>query len=341
MNLKRKRGFTLIELLVVIAIIAVLVSLLLPAVQQAREAARRTQCRNNLKQLALACHNYENTYSVFPMGCDVSMIGWKQYIYPYVEQTNVYNGINMADNTSPGPHCRDGSPCYTVQRQAADLTTAGQKNWAAYNMPVFNCPSDPRSGTLAPYAAGAGSDYIFQNYFAVCGGVNSELRGGRSYGPNSRHRGVNLPGGSGQDVVGAANFKPWSEYTGLFGMAMKVKIGDCSDGLSNTLLIGERPVDGAGSWGWAINCAEGDGMIGTGSLAIPGAPAPFDVDQPAPMLARVPTTPYIPAVFGSHHTGGAQFARGDGSVNFISSSIDNRTWVAIGTRAGGEVTGEF
>ena len=156
-------GFTLIELLVVIAIIAVLVSLLLPAVQQAREAARRTQCRNNLKQLALACHNYENTFSVFPMGSDISLIGWKQYVYPYVEQTNVYNGINMADNVSQGPYCRQGSPCYTVQRQAADLTTAGIKNWAAYNMPVFNCPSYPRSGTLAPYAARAGSDYMFKN----------------------------------------------------------------------------------------------------------------------------------------------------------------------------------
>ncbi|MEZ6033447.1 MAG: DUF1559 domain-containing protein [Planctomycetaceae bacterium] len=330
MNLKKKRGFTLIELLVVIAIIAVLVSLLLPAVQQAREAARRTQCRNNLKQLALACHNYENTYGVFPMGSDFSLIGWKQYILPYVEQTNVYNGINMADNVSAGAFCRDGqAPCYTVQRQAADLTTAGQKNWAAYNMPVFNCPSDPQGGTAV--SAAAGSDFIFQNYFGVCGNVNSVIRGNANYGPDSRHRAVAPSDGTStpaapHDRVGASDFRPWSEYNGLFGMATKVKMGDCSDGLSNTLLLGERPVDGIGSWGWAINCAEGDGMIGTG----------------APMLAKAPSGPqYIEPRFGSHHTGGAQFARGDGSVNFISSSIDNNTWLAIGSRSGGEVTGEF
>ncbi len=280
------------------------------------------------------------------MGCDFSLIGWKQYILPYIEQTNVYNGINMSDNTSASTYCRDGGPCFTVQNQAANLTTAGLKNWAAINMPAFNCPSDPRGGTVAPYAAGAGSDYIFQNYFAVYGAVSSEWRGGRNFGPNSRHRGVLQSDGTTtaaapKDRVGAIDFKPWSEYNGMFGMAMKVTIGSCTDGLTNTLLIGERPVDGAGSWGWAINCAEGDGMIGTGSPANPSLPSPFDVARPAPMLAKVPTTPYIPAVFGSHHAGGAQFALGDGSVRFINSSIDNLIWMSIGTRAGGEVVGDY
>lgn len=102
MQLRHKRGFTLIELLVVIAIIAILIALLLPAVQQAREAARRTQCRNNLKQLGLAVHNYENSYNVLTMGADASLIGWRQYLYPYIDQAPLYNTINMSHNVDTG-----------------------------------------------------------------------------------------------------------------------------------------------------------------------------------------------------------------------------------------------
>lgn len=330
MRLRKKHGFTLIELLVVIAIIGVLVALLLPAVQQAREAARRTQCKNNLKQLGLACHNYENAIGLFPMGANVSLIGWKQYIYPYIEQTAPYNIINMSDDISTGPFCRNGAPCYTVQRQSSDLYTAGRRSWANINKPVFNCPSDPRSGTLASWGNSAGNDAVFQNYFGCCGNVDSETRGGRNFGPNSRHRGVLVGNGSNapaapSDRVGASDFNPGAEYNGLFGLLTRVKIGDCVDGLTNTILIGERPIDGNGSWGWEINCLEGDGMIGTGR----------------PMLQSFSTTGYIIAAFGSYHTGGAQFALGDGSVRFINNTIDFQTWLALGSRSGGEVTGEF
>ena len=275
MPLRKSRGFTLIELLVVIAIIAVLIALLLPAVQQAREAARRTQCRNNLKQLALACHNYENTFSVFPMGADASMIGWKQYIYPYIDQTNSYNTINMADNVETGgTWCRQGAPCYTIQRQSA-LQTAGtapytpaRKPWAATPKAIFACASDPRANSVSPYGASPGSDALFQNYFACIGNLNVPLRytANGSYGPNTRHRSIGTAANtSASDYLGAPNFQPWNESTGLFGLMTKVKVGDASDGLSNTMLLGERAVDSIGSWGWEINCLEGDGMLGTGA----------------------------------------------------------------------------
>jgi prepilin-type N-terminal cleavage/methylation domain-containing protein len=332
MRLRKKHGFTLIELLVVIAIIGVLIALLLPAVQQAREAARRTQCKNNLKQLALACHNYENATNVFPMGCDVSIIGWKQYVLPYIDQTPVYNTINMSFNTSASEFCRNGGPCYTVQFQAAEITRAGKQPWSSVNMAVFNCPSDPRAGTTAAgWGVGPGNDALFQNYFAVCGNVDSADRGSRIAGPNSRHRGVRVGPGTGvadpssDYIVNDPDFFPWNEYNGLFGQAMKVTVGGCSDGLSNTLLLGERPIDGNGSWGWQINCAEGDGMIGTGR----------------PMLANFSRTGYIEPAYGSYHVGGAHMALGDGSVRFISNTINILTWWALGTRSGGEVVGEF
>jgi len=326
MQLRKKRGFTLIELLVVIAIIAVLIALLLPAVQQAREAARRTQCRNNLKQLGLACHNYESAYGVFPMGADASLIGWKQYVYPFIEQTALYNGINMSDNISNTTFCRQSTPCYTVQLQYANAVTAGQKPWASVNKAIFNCPSDPRAGLPAAGWGTGVNNSIFQDYFACCGNVDSDARGNANYGPNSRHRCVGSPGNTANaDIVNTTGFQPWNEYNGLFGLMKRVKIGDCTDGLSNTFLIGERPVDQNGSWGWEVNCLEGDGMLGTGQ---PQVLQPFG-------------NGYIKAAFGSWHAGGAHFAMGDGSVRFVSSSINFNTWKGLGSAAGSEITSDF
>lgn len=329
----RRKGFTLIELLVVIAIIAILIALLLPAVQQAREAARRTQCRNHLKQVALACHNYESAIGVFPLGADFSLIGWRQYLLPYYDQAPLYNTINMANNVST-TNCRDGSPCYSVIDQAAAMTTAGQKNWAGVPIPVLSCPSDPRTAQLATWASGAGSDYVFQNYMAVCGNVNSVVRGNTNYGPNSRHRGVCPSYSSGSactDKVGNANFTPWSEYNGMFGMGTKVRMGDATDGTSNTFLIGERAIDESFSWGWNINCAEGDGMLGTGAPMWPSSR----------FNASAGYTSATSPVFSSYHTGGAHFAMADGAVRFVSANVSNITYLGLGTRAGGETPGEF
>jgi len=129
---RRSRGFTLIELLVVIAIIAVLVALLLPAVQQAREAARRSQCKNNLKQFGLAWHNYHDTYNIFPMGgalnaagsWDAPGVSWEARALPYIDQAPIYNQINFSLNRADQQVLADGMQL----RQ--------------HNLPIFQCPTE-------------------------------------------------------------------------------------------------------------------------------------------------------------------------------------------------------
>ena len=331
MVLRRRRAFTLIELLVVIAIIAVLIALLLPAVQQAREAARRTQCRNHLKQLGLACHNYHDAYNVFPLGNGYSLWGWKVYILPYIDQAAQYNQINFSnDRDNSGTWCRgQGPPCYTSQHQAAALTTAGKQQWASTKFATFGCPSDPLGNT--PYGQGAGvgnAENINANYQGVCGDLNSPVRANNNYGPNSRHRIVVPVGTSGTDVIGAYDIG--AEYNGVFGMALKVNIGAVTDGSSNTFMIGERAIDASHSWGWTLTGNEGDSMLGTG--------APM-WNKPLTQAALY-NWQYSP-VFSSWHAGGSHFLMADGSVKFVSNSIDFAMYKALGTRAGGEITGEF
>lgn len=333
MKLRQNRGFTLIELLVVIAIIAVLIALLLPAVQQAREAARRTQCRNNLKQLGLACHNYHDAYNLFPLGCGYSLWGWKVYILPYIDQGNQYNQINFSDGMdTAGTFCRgQGTPCYTSQHQAAALTTAGKKSWASTPFTILACPSDPLGNTAYGQGAGVGNaENINANYQGVCGNVNSVIRANVNYGPNSRHRIVTPVGTSSSDIIGAYDIG--AEYNGIFGYALKVNIGAISDGSSNTLMIGERAIDDSHSWGWTLTGNEGDSMLGT------GAPMWNTVFSSKPPYNY--NWQYSP-VFSSRHTGGSHFLMGDGAVKFLSTAIDFTTYKALGTRAGGEVTGEF
>ncbi|MCA9027450.1 MAG: DUF1559 domain-containing protein [Planctomycetaceae bacterium] len=337
--MRRTRGFTLIELLVVIAIIAILIALLLPAVQQAREAARRTQCRNNLKQLGLAIHNYHDVYLQFPPGASYSLWGWRVYILPYIEQTAHYNKIDFTDGidwgTSPGGStCRgQGPPCYTSQHQVNTLTAAGESNWATQAFTVFGCPSDPRGNTPYGGSSATAKDNINCNYYGVCGNVDSvdRLTTNGSYGPNSRHRIICLTGvGCTEEYPGNPNLA--SEYNGIFRYVSRVKIGDVTDGTSNTLMVGERAVDEGHSWGWFMTGTEGDGLCGTGSPIWQGPLTEANGYDTSPASVR----------FSSHHTGGAQFVMGDGSVRFINANIDTEsTFKPLGTTSGGEVIGEF
>jgi len=226
----RRRGFTLIELLVVIAIIAILVALLLPAVQQAREAARRTQCKNNLKQIGLALHNYHDVYRVFPPGnvhkagsqrtASLAAYGWAVFILPQMEQQTVFETLN-------------------VNHRDLDLTlrNAQGKLLAQKTLPMYRCPSDRMSDLNSkrsfnnPYKIHVATS----NYVGVIG-----TRWATPY----------------QVVVNGRD--PWGM---LYGDS-KTRMRDVIDGTTNTLFVGERDADcRAGVW-IGVRNYQGNGNVG-------------------------------------------------------------------------------
>ena len=297
------RGFTLIELLVVIAIIAVLIALLLPAVQQAREAARRTQCKNNLKQIGLALHNYHDVARVFPPGWiavdDAGMpsahegtsgVGWATMILPYMEQKNIYNQFNAS----------------------LPLTDPANAAFLRNQIPAYKCPSDPQPEFffIADEATGGIITGLpIANYIGCFG--TEELDGCE-----------NAPGDL--PVMSDGTCKG----DGVFYHNSKVRIADFTDGTTNTFIVGERKtvanLDWYSSW---------PGMIAEGEEAFQRVCG--SADHPP----NSPATHFDD--FSSAHTGGAQFCLGDGSVRFISENIDKSVSQALATIQSGEVGGEF
>ncbi|QDT52225.1 Type II secretion system protein G precursor [Caulifigura coniformis] len=335
----KRRGFTLIELLVVIAIIAILIALLLPAVQQAREAARRTQCKNNLKQVGLALHNYLDTFSIFPPGTThqtgtglpmgpntnghLNNWTWTAFIAPYVDQGNVYNNVQVG-------------PFNLTQA----LNDAAKRDILLRPATVFQCPSDPGpamndlilfstrpAGTTVPTALPK------CNYVASNGSYSFR----RTLG----------------DPVANTDFN-----NGMFAAAgaLAVNGGSCrrisevTDGTSNTIAIGERcyqsggVIYGAASlWGMRgagdASGAEETGMVNAFACGWRSINAP---QEPG-------TNPTHRRGFSSTHEGGAQFLLTDGAVRFISENIHHRpgarpvdtTFASLLGASDGNVVGEF
>lgn len=296
-----RRGFTLIELLVVIAIIAILIALLLPAVQQAREAARRSQCKNNFKQIGLALHNYHDVFSTFPPGWigvenrqpspeGESGFAWGTMILPYLDQAPLYNQFN-----------------YTL---AMDVTP--NRDLLDNYLNVFSCPSDPKPNTFTIQDRnGTDTELAVSNYVGV-------------FGTTEIHDCENTPGtapvtASGQCVS-----------DGVFFHNSRIKMRDIIDGTSSTLMVGERTT---------FVEADGTQFYGTWTGALPeveeaAARVMGKAEHP-------PNESEHAEDFGSPHEGGAQFILGDGHVRFISENIDEGVFQSLATRAGGEVVGEF
>ncbi len=318
------RAFTLVELLVVIAIIGVLVALLLPAVQAAREAARRAQCVNRLKQVTLASHNYESTKGSVPAartGCDgwtdpcnhlpasggVSGVDLRQQgasvfvqLLPFMEQPALYDRFDLSNYTIWGG-----------ASERAFLRNQPIMEAIATAMPELTCPSDSTREEIAEYAHGLDPQQYpaaTGSYAAVAGDVGP---------PN------------GLDLLyphrsnGGVPFDLKYNNTGVFYYAKNMEFREITDGLSNTMFFGET-IDGhselnSNIWTNGNRCNSSMRTTYTALNTIPGT-------------TSLTVTPGSHCGFNSRHPGGANFAMGDGRVTFVQDEVDEVTYRAMSTR---------
>lgn len=309
---KRRRGFTLIELLVVIAIIAVLIALLLPAVQQAREAARRTQCRNNLKQLGLAMHNYHDAAGLFPPGCLVmpfqhgasanpterSSWGWGALVLPYLDQGPLYNSLNLG----------------RLKLHEVLTTTVGLSNLTK-KYGVFRCPSDtgPAANNFDSSYTAPGDNATTVNIYARQITTNGTDRIATSM---SNYVMVSC---SSYSITPPFHFATYGPPTGVGYNCSNIGVRDITDGTSNTVMVGERAFRvanltmGAGNvFGYSPSISTNHRSAGHALLGIPFSG----------LNDTLTNREHQSRAFSSNHTGGVLFLLADGSVRFLSENID-------------------
>ncbi|MEX1039941.1 MAG: DUF1559 domain-containing protein [Pirellulaceae bacterium] len=303
----KREGFTLVELLVVIAIIGVLVALLLPAVQQAREAARRMSCSANFKQVGLALHNYHDTFGVFPSGAAISggcsgysgthLYSWGVHLLPFIEQSARYDRIDF------------GLPTNSQAMYFSSTTPQAPLG----PIDLYLCPSNAQTDTMVNPAMSSAYELMPRTDM---GGV-----------ADSRDWRCNTSG-----TVGA---RPRSDGNGILFAVSKTGFKEIIDGTSNTLIVGEVTGD------HRTPSSSSEATFNSNSYALydvfdtsTGINGPFTVPGGATFAFR-------PQGFSSYHPGGAHFALADGSVRLFTETINQITLSGLTTRAGEEVVGEF
>ncbi len=307
---RRERGFTLVELLVVIAIIGVLVALLLPAVQAARESARRTTCVNNLKQVGLAIHNYHDTHKVLPPSFIRSNgLSWTVLVLPFLESSNLYNDFSFA---------------------AGDFSMTGKNNpHGAKKIGTYHCPSSPNDKMVltptpphnvnppdrVPATSGV-APYTLHYY-----GIN---------GP----RGTNPITGVAFETVGAAHEGVSRSKHGMFQIEEPVTLGSVIDGTSNTLMVGEMSWFSSRLGTRYRSWVRGGDAIASPAYSV-GTRNIVNSINSGMKVSSVAIFNDMP--MGSMHSGaGANFALGDASVQFFPTNIDMQIYRSFASRNGGE-----
>ena len=348
----RKSGFTLIELLVVIAIIAILIALLLPAVQQAREAARRTECKNKLKQLGLALHNYHDTHGTFPgneVGCVVDVPpsavncweGWSglAMILPYIDQAPLYNLANF-------DHYWD------------ETVAPGQNNRSVTRtfIPAFVCPSDPNGGGKIDDASGPASYCLSAGPASTWHLPKQHMVG--MFSRESSVRGRDVKDGTSNTIMASeVQIGDWGgvNNANLYLSYRNSNAGNLlSTGTSSNRKFDTSAANLAAIQAYHANCLAGlsssthgsndetgrfwsSGRVHWGpwfnTLMVPNTQGTCDADTSE-------TTMDLKSA-SSWHEGGVQLLLADGSVRFASENIDQATWVGLGSIRGGETLGEW